>query len=52
MRKEILEDVPRDMAGEIVKGFLSDDSFKIELVRKFNGQWDITAYFPKSSVSE
>lgn len=43
--EETLKDVLNDQAGKVVEDFVEDDALKIELVRKFNGKWDITAHF-------
>ena len=43
--KNVLKDVPNDQVGEVVQDFVKDDAQKIELVRKSNEKWDITAHF-------
>ena len=44
-KEDIVKDVPNDQVCEIVQSFMKDNAQKIELVRKFNGKWDITAHF-------
>lgn len=45
MRKEVLQNIPKETVGEIAGGFANDGAEKIECFQQNDGLWVIVAWF-------
>jgi len=50
VRREILEDIPKEKLDSIIKDFESEGA-KIEVVAQDNGKFTVIAYFPEQLPS-
>ncbi len=44
--QQVLNNVPPDQVGDVVQSFCDDGATKVDVKKKGNGKFDVTATFP------